>query len=256
MTSIVSAQDLSRVYGEGDAAVTALNDVTVEFPSGAFTAIMGPSGSGKSTLMHLLAGLDTATSGHAFIGDTEVTGLNDNALTQLRRDRVGFVFQSFNLLPMFTAEQNITLPVELAGGKVDRAWFETLVRTLGLEARLSHRPSELSGGQQQRVAIARALIAGPEVVFADEPTGNLDSRSGAEVLSLDPSLRRIGRHPLGASCLHPRPDCGDGAVRAAAAVHPSRPPGRRECARQPLRWSGHRAHRARRGVARAPRSSR
>jgi putative ABC transport system ATP-binding protein len=155
---------------------------------------MGPSGSGKSTLMHLLAGLDTATSGHAFIGDTEVTGLNDNALTQLRRDRVGFVFQSFNLLPMFTAEQNITLPVELANGKVDRAWFDTLVRTLGLEARLTHRPSELSGGQQQRVAIARALIAGPEVVFADEPTGNLDSRSGAEVLSfLRRSVRELGR---------------------------------------------------------------
>ena len=172
----------------------ALDGVDVDFERGHFTAIMGPSGSGKSTLMHLLAGLDTATSGHAFIGDTEVTGLNDNALTQLRRDRVGFVFQSFNLLPMFTAEQNITLPVELAGGKVDRAWFETLVRTLGLEARLSHRPSELSGGQQQRVAIARALIAGPEVVFADEPTGNLDSRSGAEVLSfLRRSVRELGR---------------------------------------------------------------
>ncbi|MGO1338828.1 MAG: ABC transporter ATP-binding protein, partial [Cellulosimicrobium funkei] len=176
------------------AAVHALDGVDVDFERGHFTAIMGPSGSGKSTLMHLLAGLDTATSGHAFIGDTEVTGLNDNALTQLRRDRVGFVFQSFNLLPMFTAEQNITLPVELAGGKVDRAWFETLVRTLGLEARLSHRPSELSGGQQQRVAIARALIAGPEVVFADEPTGNLDSRSGAEVLSfLRRSVRELGR---------------------------------------------------------------
>nr|WP_206153963.1 ABC transporter ATP-binding protein [Cellulosimicrobium aquatile] len=185
---------MRKTYGTGEAAVHALDGVDVDFERGHFTAIMGPSGSGKSTLMHLLAGLDTATSGHAFIGDTEVTGLNDNALTQLRRDRVGFVFQSFNLLPMFTAEQNITLPVELAGGKVDRAWFETLVRTLGLEARLSHRPSELSGGQQQRVAIARALIAGPEVVFADEPTGNLDSRSGAEVLSfLRRSVRELGR---------------------------------------------------------------
>jgi len=190
----VRARSLRKTYGAGEAAVHALDGVDVDFERGHFTAIMGPSGSGKSTLMHLLAGLDTATSGHAFIGDTEVTGLNDNALTQLRRDRVGFVFQSFNLLPMFTAEQNITLPVELASGKVDRAWFDTLVRTLGLEARLSHRPSELSGGQQQRVAIARALIAGPEVVFADEPTGNLDSRSGAEVLSfLRRSVRELGR---------------------------------------------------------------
>ncbi|MFF2832706.1 ABC transporter ATP-binding protein [Cellulosimicrobium cellulans] len=190
----VRARSLRKTYGTGEAAVHALDGVDVDFERGHFTAIMGPSGSGKSTLMHLLAGLDTATSGHAFIGDTEVTGLNDNALTQLRRDRVGFVFQSFNLLPMFTAEQNITLPVELASGKVDRAWFDTLVRTLGLEARLSHRPSELSGGQQQRVAIARALIAGPEVVFADEPTGNLDSRSGAEVLSfLRRSVRELGR---------------------------------------------------------------
>lgn len=190
----VRARSLRKTYGSGEAAVHALDGVDVDFERGHFTAIMGPSGSGKSTLMHLLAGLDTASSGHAFIGETEVTGLNDNALTQLRRDRVGFVFQSFNLLPMFSAEQNITLPVELAGGKVDRAWLDTLVRTLGLEARLSHRPSQLSGGQQQRVAIARALIAGPEVVFADEPTGNLDSRSGAEVLSfLRRSVRELGR---------------------------------------------------------------
>ena len=190
----VRARALRKTYGTGEAAVHALDGVDVDFERGHFTAIMGPSGSGKSTLMHLLAGLDSATSGHAFIGDTDVTRLDDNALTQLRRDRVGFVFQSFNLLPMFTAEQNITLPVELAGGTVDRAWLDTLVTTLGLQARLTHRPSELSGGQQQRVAIARALIAGPEVVFADEPTGNLDSRSGAEVLSfLRRSVRELGR---------------------------------------------------------------
>ncbi|MCB7137156.1 ABC transporter ATP-binding protein [Cellulosimicrobium marinum] len=190
----VRARALRKTYGSGEAAVHALDGVDVDFERGHFTAIMGPSGSGKSTLMHLLAGLDSATGGHAFLGDTDVTALDDNELTALRRDRVGFVFQSFNLLPMFTAEQNIALPVELAGGTVDREWFGTLVHTLGLQARLSHRPSELSGGQQQRVAIARALIAAPEVVFADEPTGNLDSRSGAEVLSfLRRSVRELGR---------------------------------------------------------------
>jgi putative ABC transport system ATP-binding protein len=190
----VRARALRKTYGTGEAVVHALDGVDVDFARGHFTAIMGPSGSGKSTLMHLLAGLDSATSGQAFIGDTDVTRLNDNALTQLRRDRVGFVFQSFNLLPMFTAEQNITLPVELAGGTVDHAWLDTLVTTLGLQQRLTHRPSELSGGQQQRVAIARALIAAPEVVFADEPTGNLDSRSGAEVLSfLRRSVRELDR---------------------------------------------------------------
>jgi putative ABC transport system ATP-binding protein len=185
------------VYGSGGSAVRALDAVDVDFAAGAFTAIMGPSGSGKSTLMHLLAGLDSASSGAAFLGDTEITRLGDSQLTDLRRSRVGFVFQSFNLLPMFTAEQNILLPLELAGLKVDaqaREWFDTLVRTLGLAARLTHRPAELSGGQQQRVAIARALIARPEVVFADEPTGNLDSRSGAEVLSfLRQSVRELGR---------------------------------------------------------------
>jgi putative ABC transport system ATP-binding protein len=191
------ARALSKVYGSGGSAVRALDAVDVEFAAGAFSAIMGPSGSGKSTLMHLLAGLDSASSGAAFLGDTEVTRLGDSGLTALRRDRVGFVFQSFNLLPMFTAEQNILLPLELAGVKVDaeaRAWFDTLVATLGLAGRLGHRPSELSGGQQQRVAIARALIARPEVVFADEPTGNLDSRAGAEVLSfLRRSVRELGR---------------------------------------------------------------
>lgn len=190
----VRARGLTKVYGRGEAAVRALAGVDVDFAGGAFTAIMGPSGSGKSTLMHVLAGLDAATSGAAFLGGTDVTTLGDDALTRLRRDRVGFVFQSFNLLPMFTAEQNILLPLELAGAKADRAWFDTLVATLGLGQRLTHRPAELSGGQQQRVAIARALIAKPEVVFADEPTGNLDSRSGAEVLSfLRRSVRELGR---------------------------------------------------------------
>ncbi|MGC5166979.1 ABC transporter ATP-binding protein [Luteimicrobium sp. DT211] len=193
-STAVRARALTKTYGRGEATVRALDGVDVDFEAGAFTAIMGPSGSGKSTLMHLLAGLDSATSGSAYLGATEVTRLTDKELTLLRRERVGFVFQSFNLLPMFTAEQNITLPVELANGTVDRAWLEILVETLGLGRRLTHRPSELSGGQQQRVAIARALITKPEVVFADEPTGNLDSRSGAEVLSfLRRSVRELGR---------------------------------------------------------------
>ena len=190
----VHARGLSKVYGSGDVAVHALRGVDVAFASGAFTAIMGPSGSGKSTLMHLLAGLDTATGGQVFLGDTELTTLNDTRLTLLRRERVGFVFQSFNLLPMFTALQNITLPCELAGATADQAWLDTLVDTLGQRDRLTHRPSELSGGQQQRVAIARALVTRPDVVFADEPTGNLDSRSGAEVLSfLRTSVRELGQ---------------------------------------------------------------
>lgn len=193
----VSARGLTKHYGSGASIVRALDGVDVDFAQGQFTAIMGPSGSGKSTLMHLLAGLDSATSGHAYIGSTDVTTLNDDQLTSLRRDRVGFVFQSFNLLPMFNAEQNILLPLTLANKKVtkdDKEWLNTLAGTLGLTERLNHRPSELSGGQQQRVAIARALIARPEVVFADEPTGNLDSRSGAEVLSfLRQSVRELGR---------------------------------------------------------------
>ncbi|WP_100423742.1 ABC transporter ATP-binding protein [Sediminihabitans luteus] len=190
----VRGRALTKLYGRGEATVRALDGVDVDFAAGHLTAIMGPSGSGKSTLMHLLAGLDAATSGQAFIGATDVTALGDTELTRLRRERVGFVFQSFNLLPMFTAEQNIVLPVDLAGGTVDREWFDTLVGTLGLAQRLTHRPSELSGGQQQRVAIARALITKPDVVFADEPTGNLDSRSGAEVLSfLRRSVRELGR---------------------------------------------------------------
>ncbi len=189
-----SARGLTKTYGSGAAAVRALDGVDVDFAAGAFTAIMGPSGSGKSTLMHLLAGLDLATSGSVRLGETELTALDDDALTHLRRDRIGFVFQSFNLLPMFTAEQNITLPLELAGTRVDREWLDLLTVTLGLTGRLTHRPSELSGGQQQRVAIARALVTRPDVVFADAPTGNLDSRSGAEVLSfLRRSVRELGR---------------------------------------------------------------
>ncbi len=193
-TAAVRARGLTKVYGSGPSAVRALDGVDVDFDAGAFTAIMGPSGSGKSTLMHLLAGLDSATAGQALIGDTVTTGLDDRSLTRLRRERVGFVFQSFNLLPMFTAVQNITLPLEMAERPVDADWLEVLVTTLGLSGRLDHRPSEMSGGEQQRVAIARALIAKPDVVFADEPTGNLDSRAGAQVLSfLRTSVRELGR---------------------------------------------------------------
>ena len=189
-----SARGLTKVYGRGAAEVHALDGVDVDFAAGAFTAIMGPSGSGKSTLMHLLAGLDDATSGTVRLGETVLTGLDDDALTRLRRDRVGFVFQSFNLLPMFTAQQNVLLPLDLAGARPDEAWLGQLVATLSLGDRLDHRPSELSGGQQQRVAIARALVTKPDVVFADEPTGNLDSRAGAQVLSfLRRSVRELGQ---------------------------------------------------------------
>jgi putative ABC transport system ATP-binding protein len=190
----VAAVDLVKVYGSGDTAVRALDGVTVGFTRAQFTAIMGPSGSGKSTLMHCLAGLDTATSGQALLGGTDLTRQSDRVLTKVRRERIGFVFQSFNLLPQLTAEQNILLPLELAGRKVDRALFSHLTEALGITGRLNHRPSELSGGQQQRVAVARALASQPEVVFADEPTGNLDSRSGAEVLLfLRNSVRELGQ---------------------------------------------------------------
>jgi putative ABC transport system ATP-binding protein len=182
--NIVSTADLRRTYGEGETAVHALAGVTLEFPAGQFTAIMGPSGSGKSTLMHLLAGLDKPTSGSVQIEGHEIAGLHDSGLTMLRRDRFGFVFQSFNLVPVLTAEENIKLPLTLAGRDVDQAWFDQLVDTVGLRDRLTHRPSELSGGQQQRVAVARALVHRPSVLFADEPTGNLDSRSSEEVLGL------------------------------------------------------------------------
>jgi putative ABC transport system ATP-binding protein len=176
--------DATKVYGSGDTEVRALDGVTVGFPAGAFTAIMGPSGSGKSTLMHCAAGLDTLTSGTARIGDAELGGLGDKRLTVLRRERVGFVFQSFNLVPTLTVRENITLPLDLSGASADPEWIDALIDVVGLGDRLRHHPSELSGGQQQRVAVARALAGRPEVVFADEPTGNLDSRSGAEVLDL------------------------------------------------------------------------
>jgi putative ABC transport system ATP-binding protein len=176
------AVDLRKIYGQGDAAVQALRGVSVDFAAAEFTAIMGPSGSGKSTLLHCMAGLDTPTSGNVLIGDVDLTQLSEKALTTLRRDKVGFVFQAFNLIPTLTASENITLPLDIAGRDVDRAWFDQVVDTIGIRDRLGHRPSELSGGQQQRVAGARALVSRPEIAFADEPTGNLDSRSGAELL--------------------------------------------------------------------------
>ena len=186
----VQALSLAKTYGRGATRVSALREVSVTFDAGRFTAIMGPSGSGKSTLMHCLAGLDTADSGRILVGGTDITALNDKQLTTLRRDRIGFVFQAFNLVPTLTAEQNITLPLALANKATDTAWFDTVVATLGLKDRLRHRPHELSGGQQQRVAVARALLTRPDVVFGDEPTGNLDSTAGGEVLAL---LRRSSR---------------------------------------------------------------
>ncbi len=186
--------DAVKVYGRGDNAVRALDGVSVEFTTGRFTAIMGPSGSGKSTLLHAAAGLDHLTSGTAFIGDTDITKLDDRKLTTLRRDRIGFVFQAFNLVPTLTAAENIALPARLAGRRPDRAWFTHVVETVGLQSRLKHRPAELSGGQQQRVAVARALVSRPEIVFADEPTGNLDSRAGAEILSfMRTAVRELGQ---------------------------------------------------------------
>ncbi|GIH12381.1 ABC transporter ATP-binding protein [Rugosimonospora africana] len=190
----VSMNELVKVYGTGDTAVRALDRVSVTFGAGEFTAIMGPSGSGKSTLMHCAAGLDTVSSGTVAIGSTQITGMSDKALTRLRRERVGFVFQSFNLLPTLTAAQNIRLPLELAGRRADRQWYDTVIDVLGIRSRLEHFPAQLSGGQQQRVACARALLPRPDVIFADEPTGNLDSRSGAEVLGfLRDSVRELGQ---------------------------------------------------------------
>jgi putative ABC transport system ATP-binding protein len=174
---------LTKVYGRGDAAVRALDGVSVDFERARFTAIMGPSGSGKSTLLHCMAGLDAPTGGNVFIGDVDLTTLSEKQLTLLRREKVGFVFQAYNLVPTLTASENITLPLDIAGTKPDPAWFDQVVDTIGLRQRLSHRPSELSGGQQQRVAGARALVSKPEIVYADEPTGNLDSRSGVELLT-------------------------------------------------------------------------
>ena len=181
------AERLTKIYGSGLTEVTALDQVSLEIGTQSFTAVMGPSGSGKSTLMHCMAGLDTADGGQVWIGTEEITALPDRQLTRVRRDRVGFVFQAYNLLPVLTAADNITLPLDIAGRSADRPWLNTVIETMGLAGRLHHRPSELSGGQQQRVAIARALAGRPEIIFADEPTGNLDSRAGAEVLDL---LRR------------------------------------------------------------------
>jgi putative ABC transport system ATP-binding protein len=188
------AVDAVKIYGTGDAAVRALAGVNVEFPAGHFNAIMGPSGSGKSTLLHCLAGLDQLTGGHIFLGDIDLTTLSEKKLTLLRRQKVGFVFQSYNLLPTLSAAENITLPVDIAGDKVDGQWFDTIVDATGLRDRLAHKPTELSGGQQQRVAAARALASRPEIIFADEPTGNLDSRSSAELLEfLRQAVRGFGQ---------------------------------------------------------------
>ena len=186
-SSIVRLQGVSKIYGSGDAQVRALDDVSVGFGASEFTAIMGPSGSGKSTMMHILAGLDAPTSGHVFVEDTDITALKDTALTKLRRDRIGFVFQSFNLVPTLDARANILLPMRLAGKAPEKKWFDLIANSLGIANRLNHRPSEMSGGQQQRVAVARALMSRPAVIVADEPTGNLDSHSTDEVMDL---LRR------------------------------------------------------------------
>ena len=192
--SAARAVNVSKSYGDGDNAVHALDDVSVGLAAGEFTAIMGPSGSGKSTLLHVLAGLDRPTSGEIYVGDTEITTLKDKALTLLRRDQIGFIFQSFNLLPTLTAAENIVLPIKIAGRKPDAFWVQSIVETVGLTERLSHRPSQLSGGQQQRVAAARALASRPQIVFADEPTGALDSRSGAELLGfLRTAVKELGQ---------------------------------------------------------------
>jgi putative ABC transport system ATP-binding protein len=193
-TSAARSLDLTKTYGSGQAAVRALNNVNVAFERGRFTAVMGPSGSGKSTLLHCMAGLDRPTSGEAFIGGQDISQLDDTGITRLRRDRIGFIFQSFNLVPTLTAAENITLPLDLAGTKVDREWFDDIVGRLGISDRLDHQPSQMSGGQQQRVACARALITRPELIFADEPTGNLDSHASAELLSfLKDSTVRTGQ---------------------------------------------------------------
>lgn len=203
----VIVNNMVKIYGGGDTAVHALDNVSVTFGQGQFTAIMGPSGSGKSTLMHCSAGLDTVTSGSVFLGGQDITTLPDKALTRLRRTRIGFVFQAFNLLPTLTARQNILLPLDLAGTKPDPQWFDRVIQALGLADRLGHTPSQLSGGQQQRVACARALLPRPEVIFADEPTGNLDSRAGSEVLGFmrrsvdefDQTIVMVTHDPVAAS---------------------------------------------------------
>ncbi|MDQ0775126.1 putative ABC transport system ATP-binding protein [Streptomyces aurantiacus] len=193
-TVAARAMELSKVYGQGETQVVALDRVSVDFRQAEFTAIMGPSGSGKSTLMHCVAGLDSFSSGSVRIGETELGSLKDKQLTKLRRDKIGFIFQAFNLLPTLTALENITLPMDIAGRKPDKQWLNTVIEMIGLADRLSHRPSQLSGGQQQRVAVARALASRPDIIFGDEPTGNLDSRAGAEVLGfLRNSVRELGQ---------------------------------------------------------------
>jgi putative ABC transport system ATP-binding protein len=220
-TTVASrAVGATKVYGSGEAEVRALDGIDVEFVTGAFNAIMGPSGSGKSTLLHCLAGLDRLTNGQVWLGDTEISALNEKNLTLVRRDRIGFVFQSFNLVPTLTAKENIELPMALAGRKPEPDWFDEVVTTVRLKDRLSHRPAELSGGQQQRVAVARAVLARPELIFADEPTGNLDSRSSSEILGfLRDAVDRLGRtivmvtHDAGAACRADRVVfLGDGKV--------------------------------------------
>src|SRR5258708_6004896 len=214
------AENLTKIYGSGASAVSAVAGVSIEIPTATFTSVMGPSGSGKSTLMHCMAGLDSVTSGQAWIGQQEISGMSDRRLTRLRRDQVGFVFQAFNLLPVLSAADNITLPLDIAGRTPDRDWLDTVIDTVGLRDRLRHRPSELSGGQQQRVAIARALAGRPQIVFADEPTRNLDSKASAEVLDL---LRRsagefgqtvvmVTHDPVAASYSHRVIFLADGAV--------------------------------------------
>jgi len=194
LVAAAGAIDASKIYGGGDSEVRALDGVTVQFEAGKFTAIMGPSGSGKSTLMHCLAGLDSLTSGAVYIGETYLASLNDKQLTELRRTAVGFIFQAYNLVPTLTAEENITLPLLLGGSKGDQAWIDRVIDTVGLRGRLKHRPSELSGGQQQRVAVARAMASQPTIIFADEPTGNLDSRTGAEILAfMRLAVRELGQ---------------------------------------------------------------
>jgi putative ABC transport system ATP-binding protein len=227
-TAGVRAEHATKIYGSGETAVTALDDVSFTFPDGQFTAIMGPSGSGKSTLMHCLAGLDTLSSGQVFLGDVELGSLTERQLTQLRRDRIGFVFQAFNLVPTLSAGENIRLPLSLAGATPDPDWLDAIIDTVGLADRLTHRPAELSGGQQQRVAVARALASRPQIVFADEPTGNLDSRSTAEVLGLlrratqefEQTIVMVTHDPLAASYADTAVFLGDGQV-VSSLTHPT-----------------------------------
>jgi putative ABC transport system ATP-binding protein len=214
------ALDATKDYGRGETAVRALDGVTVGIPAGRFTAVMGPSGSGKSTLMHCLAGLDDLTSGQVFLGDVDLGRLSDRQLTELRRDRIGFIFQAFNLVPTLSARENITLPMDLAGRKPDKRWLKTVIDTVGLDNRLKHRPSELSGGQQQRVAVARALASQPTLIFADEPTGNLDSRAGAEILrfmrhavdDLGQTIAMVTHDPVAAGYAHSVVFLADGRI--------------------------------------------